>query len=390
MSHPIKLVPSIQHYDWGKIGSSSLVALLTGHSDDERPYAELWLGDHPKAPSRTETGEPLSEILTRDAKSILGEDVIGLHGPHLPFLLKILSIRDVLSIQAHPKKEHARLLRREHPEHYPDENHKPEMGIALTRTEILYGFKSGADLSSALKTYPELLEFLPEETKSKILSGVVDGPELTRTLYTSLIASSPSHRTLVTRSLLQRISSSEDPFDRHLLRFSDQYGEEDVGILSSLLLNHIILEPGEALYIGPNIPHAYVEGDVIECMAASDNVVRAGLTQKFRDEKTLLEMLEYGCGTAQKIVPQLAAGELHYPTPAQEFSISRLKLDAGEISYTTNARPVLLFALEGISTISSPTKGIEIRRGEALLVPAAVGRYTITCNSTDMVRVTVP
>jgi len=390
MSDPIKLVPSIQHYDWGKIGPSSLVALLTGHSNDDRPYAELWLGDHPKAPSLTEAHEPLSEIIKRDARSILGEEVLRLYGSHLPFLLKILSIRDVLSIQAHPTKEHAKLLRREHPEHYPDENHKPEMGIALTRTEILYGFKSTEDLSFTLERYPELLKFVSLETRSQIQSGTMNGPEVTRALYTSLITSSPSHRTLVTRSLLERISGSDAPFDRHLLRFSEQYGEEDVGILSSLLLNHLILEPGEAIYIGPNMPHAYLGGDVIECMAASDNVVRAGLTQKFKDEKTLLAMLDYDCGTAEKIVPHSMNGEIHYPTPAEEFSISRIKLDAGEMSYITNSKPVLLFALEGGTKISSPTTSVEIRKGEALLIPATVGHYVISCTKSDIVRVTVP
>lgn len=77
-----------------------------------------------------------------------------------------------------------------------------------------------------------------------------------------------------------------------VLRLEEQY-PADVGVIAALFLNRVKLTPGEALFLGPNEPHAYICGECIESMATSDNVVRAGLTPKLRDVQTLCSMLTY-------------------------------------------------------------------------------------------------
>ena len=146
--HPLR--GTVQPYAWGMVGSSSLVAQLASKSSSivsTQPYAEYWMGTHPKGESHLLGQKPTS------LKSYLGGD--------LPFLFKVLSVETALSIQAHPNKEHARVLHKQNPKEYPDDNHKPEMAIALTEFECLCAFRP----------YKEIVAFLQQYEQLRILCG---------------------------------------------------------------------------------------------------------------------------------------------------------------------------------------------------------------------------
>jgi len=174
-----KIIPTIQQYDWGKLGSSSKVAVfaqsagLSGFRVDEtKPYAELWMGTHPKSPSLiSASGESLASYLSKNP-SLIGEKVIqkfGADDGNLPFLFKVLAIEKALSIQSHPDKETARKLHEQQPDIYKDPNHKPEMALAITPFTALCGFLPPMRIAAYLRV-PELAALIPQDICNHFLA----------------------------------------------------------------------------------------------------------------------------------------------------------------------------------------------------------------------------
>ncbi|CAF2646215.1 unnamed protein product [Rotaria sp. Silwood2] len=287
--HPIR--GTVQPYAWGMIGCSSLVAQLASKSSSiisTQPYAEYWMGTHPKGESYLLDNNQIS------LKSYLNID--------LPFLFKILSVETALSIQAHPNKEHAKILHKQNPKEYPDDNHKPEMAIALTKFECLCGFRSYNEINEFIQKYEQLQilcgKNLSEQFSNAISSNVECSIQqsLLKQLYSNLMQTSSTIISKCVNAHLEFISSTLDSNIElsHLFeRLNKQYPGGDVGLFSIYFFNYITLNPGEAILLKANIPHAYIHGQCIECMACSDNVVRAGLTPKFKDISTLIDMLDY-------------------------------------------------------------------------------------------------
>lgn len=111
-----------------------------------------------------------------------------------------------------------------------------------------------------------------------------------------------------------------------------EFYENDVGIIFGFLLNDFVLQPGESLVLGPNEPHAYIRGEAIECVAASDNVVRGGLTPKFKDSATLIEMLTY---STEDVEPSKGTTSEHefckhivYNSGFKEFNVHKIVFPA--------------------------------------------------------------
>ncbi len=153
------LSPSVKNYPWGRLGKSSLVAelsLLPDAISEVTPYAELWMGSHPSDPSSIlPEGPLLLEYIQANPKS-LGERVLAKYGPQLPFLFKVLSVEKALSIQAHPDKSLAGILHKRDPANYPDDNHKPELALAVSQFEVLCGFRSLEEIERLVKgKYPQ-------------------------------------------------------------------------------------------------------------------------------------------------------------------------------------------------------------------------------------------
>lgn len=320
-----RLDAGYQQYDWGKIGSSSAVAQYAAHSDpsiqiqEDKPYAELWMGTHHKVPSYNhDTKQSLRDLIAADPIGMLGQDIVEKFQStkELPFLFKILSIEKVLSIQAHPDKELAKKLHLADPQNYPDDNHKPEMAIAVTDFEGFCGFKPLEEITDELKRIPELRNVVGDEVSEQFINGikpdaVVASEEdktnrkLLQAVFGKVMNASEQEIVQNARALIQRAKTSPSDFNKNtlpelLIRLNEQF-PDDIGLFcGGLLLNHCTLKAGEAIFLRAKDPHAYISGDIIECMAASDNVVRAGFTPKFKDVKNLVEMLTYTYDSVEK------------------------------------------------------------------------------------------
>ncbi|KAJ1967671.1 hypothetical protein H4R35_006642 [Dimargaris xerosporica] len=325
----VRLECPSQNYAWGKVGRDSLVAQLTAANgvaiDEGQPYAELWMGTHPNAPARlwngdmAQTGELLTDYLQRHGPAnLLGQDVCARFDGALPFLFKVLSVAKALSIQAHPDKALAERLHRDFPDRYKDPNHKPEMAVALTRFEALCGFRDLSTILRFCQQFPPLGALVGSEHQRMLEQAVAlatsaadaaqhhaFSKQALRGVFHHLMTRSAEAVTSCLQQLLAiptlespQMSASDTDLFHLLARLNDQF-PGDVGCLCVFFLNYLTLNPGQALFLGANEPHAYLSGDIIECMATSDNVVRAGLTPKFKDVEVLVEMLTYDYGEAQ-------------------------------------------------------------------------------------------
>ncbi|KAK1439097.1 hypothetical protein QVD17_04912 [Tagetes erecta] len=321
---------------------------------------------------------------------VLGDVVVHKWGVDLPFLLKILSVGRSLSIQAHPDKELAGFLHKLQPNVYKDANHKPEMALALTEFEALCGFISSEELDDVLETFPEFKELVGNAYTNPILTidkhnGEVKEESVLSLIFTKLMSVEREVISKALSKLINRISRENEI--RHLtskeelvLKLEKQY-PNDVGVLAALLLNLVKLEPGDGLYIAANEPHAYLNGECIECMAASDNVVRAGLTPKYIDVKTLCSMLTYKQGLPEilKGVP-LNQYVRRYTPPFEEFEVDQCVLDQGASAvFPAVQGPSVFVVILGEGKMLASSCEELVSEGAALFAPAE----TEVCVSTD-------
>ncbi|XP_037089240.1 mannose-6-phosphate isomerase-like [Pollicipes pollicipes] len=375
-----------QTYHWGRRGSESTVAQLAAAAqglavDEASPYAELWMGTHPSGPSvLAKSGQQLADWI-RQNPSALGEKVLQKFGQRLPYLFKVLSVNMALSIQAHPSKEHAEELHRARPDLYKDDNHKPEMALALTPFEALCGFRPLEQIQRFLTVVPELATVVGADAAGRLLAASPADPQARchlRDCFRALMTREPAEvarhvEALAARLRAQGDSPSQDVPSELLLRLNGQF-PGDVGCFCALFLNHLTLQPGEALFLGPNEPHAYLLGDCVELMACSDNVVRAGLTPKFKDVPTLVDMLTYKCAPPEQ---QLFAptgtegpGVVLFDPPVPDFTLAKIQFrpvvpDTGYTLPTRDSASLLL-----VVSGSGRCGDAAVRRGTVLFVPA--------------------
>lgn len=335
----LQLECSYAQYDWGKLGSQSLCARYAHAAnpsvdvDEKKPFAELWMGTHPKMPAHVLGSDIDLREVVKAEPAVLGNEVIGKFGSgELPFLFKVLSIRKPLSIQAHPDKELGRILYARDPKNYPDDNHKPEMAIALTDFEGFCGFRPPAEIAHFLKTVPEFSELVGSDIKEQFLAEYSSNPKhALRTLFGAVMEAPQTRVSELASKLVAHAESGDFP-DKDVAELLVRVNKEfpgDVGLFcGGLMLNYCRLKPGEAMFLRAKDPHAYISGDIIECMAASDNVVRAGFTPKFKDVPTLINMLTYASGGAedQKMTtssfPRFKGGTARlFDPPIEEFAV---------------------------------------------------------------------
>ncbi|ORX56561.1 hypothetical protein BCR36DRAFT_580872 [Piromyces finnis] len=394
-----QIVPKVQNYAWGKIGTNSKVAELISNAypeisiDSEQKYAELWMGTHPNGPSiKKETGESLKKIISAHP-DLISQGISNKYEGDLPFLFKVLSIRTALSIQAHPDKKLAEYLYQNFPDKYKDDNHKPEMAIALTPFECVCGFRPLKDIEQNINNYPEIINVIGkkvyEDFKSIIDDDKIVSPfdverkkNILKNVYKSLMEQDHDIIKTNLEKLINRIKTT-DPNPKRgtlnevIIRIESQY-PGDVGVFSIFLLNFISLKPGEGLYLAANEPHAYISGDCIECMAASDNVVRAGLTPKFKDVETLIDMLTYTSISADNQIisgsPYLQSkSTVLYNPPIEEFSILCTKLSPKTVkseNFDGIMGPSIVLVTEGHGHIIYDEKMLDACKGSIFFVGA--------------------
>ncbi|HUT21654.1 MAG TPA: mannose-6-phosphate isomerase, class I [Anaerolineae bacterium] len=403
---PYRLENRIQHYAWGTKGDEAYIPRLLGiEPEPGLPYAELWMGAHPNAPSRvcTDGGSvSLRQLIEQYPAEVLGPEVSEAFAGTLPFLFKILSAAEALSIQAHPNMEQAAALHVRDPEHYPDPNHKPELAIALNALTALMGFRPYGGILAALGRYPELACFLGEDTCARLHEGKGDPPDVQRRLvhemFGVLVARSSAYdQELDTQldALARRLGSATSQLreeEELFLELRGRYEGPDVGLFAVLLLNVLHLEEGQGVYIGPGIPHAYLRGNIVECMANSDNVVRVGLTLKYRDAETLIEILNDQLGPVPVLQGPAALRDVVYRTPACEFQVSRWRLAPGhEQRAALHERPEILLVLSGEVCVSWARGEETFRQGQSMLLPACLQGATVKAiRTTTVFRAEVP
>lgn len=407
MSVLIKLDAGFQNYAWGKPAKESFVARMKGLSDDTsgKMYAELWVGTHASCPSSVR-GEPrqlLSEFLKdpANAKKFISPAhfASSFKGVEVPYLLKILSINTALSIQAHPNKALAEKLHASNPDKYKDPNHKPELICALTPMEALCCFRSLQEIAGFLKKIEPLAKLLcGQEALSNLLTATSfppqDGAEeraVLKTLLRTIYAVPPAECTAALRQHLAHVQASAScKEDEVFARVYSQY-TDDVGCWMVYILNYVQMQPGQALFLSDSEPHAYISGEGVEIMACSDNVVRAGLTPKWKDVGTLVEMLKYstsGLSSARhecKTDENEAHWQVQYyqpPAEFQDFSIYRMQYNHEEGNGSTSVQLPTIglgFCVEGEAKVN----GSVVHAGDVFAVPygtfrcEAVGRRAL-------------
>ncbi|MGW5130152.1 mannose-6-phosphate isomerase, class I [Streptomyces sp. NPDC004135] len=356
-----RLDNTIRPYAWG---SPTAIPQLLGVEPTGEPQAEMWMGAHPGAPSRTERGT-LVEVIDTDPDKELGPAAVAKFGPRLPFLLKILAAGAPLSLQVHPdlaqaQEGYADEERRGIPvdaphRNYKDANHKPELICALTAFDGLCGFRAPLEAAAllddlgvdSLKPYVDLLHAHPEDAALReVLTAILtaDREEMARTVEEAAAA-------------CDRLGGAYAPYADIAHHYPG-----DPGVIAAMLLNHVRLQPGEALYLGAGVPHAYLSGLGVEIMANSDNVLRCGLTPKHVDVPELLRIVRFHAADPGVLRPEATLdGEEVYETPIDEFRLSRYVLpEAGTTHDLTRPTPQILLCTAGT-----------VRAGDHDLTPGA-------------------
>ncbi|MDX9955510.1 MAG: mannose-6-phosphate isomerase, class I [Anaerolineae bacterium] len=387
---PYRMHNSIRHYSWGSRGAEAFIPRLLGlPAEPGQAYAELWIGAHPSAPSQVVlNGERISlaTLIASDPAAILGTGVARRFNHQLPFLFKVLSAAEPLSIQTHPDKAQAQRLHARDPEHYPDANHKPEIALALDRLTALAGLKSAEDLHTTLSCYPEIAGFIQR-------SGA--DPQRTFTALIRRALAAPQALSVAVQQLAERLERAPAPrteVETLFLALHPVYGDGDVGLFALFLLNLVHLETGEGLYVPAGVPHAYLNGNIVECMANSDNVIRVGLTPKFKDAEALLEVLAPDSGPLPVLHPEPELPEMCYITPAEEFELRRLDLEAGaQIEMPDRASVEVYLLTEGRVDVSWSGGMEHYIPGESFLIPACLPEWQVTARErTTLFKVSVP
>ncbi|MGI5426260.1 mannose-6-phosphate isomerase, class I [Streptomyces sp. CA-179760] len=343
-----RLDNTIRPYAWG---SPTAIPNLLGVEPTGEPQAEMWMGAHPGAPSRTGRGT-LVEVVDAAPEKELGPAAVAKFGARLPFLLKILAAGAPLSLQVHPdlaqaKEGYADEERRGIPvdaphRNYKDANHKPELICALTEFDGLCGFRDPLEAAGllddlgvdSLKPYVDLLHAHPEDAALReVLTAILtaDPDEMSRTVTEAAAA-------------CDRLGGAYAPYADIAHHYPG-----DPGVIAAMLLNHVRLQPGEALYLGAGVPHAYLQGLGVEIMANSDNVLRCGLTPKHVDVPELLRIVHFRAGDPGVLRPEASPdGEEVYETPIDEFRLSRYVLpEAGATHDLTRPTPQILLCTAG-------------------------------------------
>ena len=369
------------------------------------------MGTHPSNPSKDlATGRTLLDLV-QDNQALLAPSVAARYGNTVPFLFKVLSVNKALSIQAHPNKKLAEQLHARDPKNYPDDNHKPEMAIAITPFEGLCGFRPVDEIAHFLDAVPALRQLVGEDAASEFAKVVGDtkdddseqaverNKKLLQRIFGALMSSSEADMAAAAKVLVESAASAGADFAgggveatsgstlaELVGRLHGQFGA-DYGLFVLFFLNFVTLQPGEALFLQADDIHAYVSGDIVECMASSDNVVRAGFTPKFKDVDTLVNMLTYKYAPIddQKMLPRdypyatlnragYSSGSTVtlYDPPIDEFSVvqTALRGNGAKATFDPVDGPSIVICTAGKGKISVGPTVQEIKEGYVFFVGA--------------------
>jgi mannose-6-phosphate isomerase len=366
---PFQLFNKIQHYEWGTMNDAAFIPKLLGEPVvPDTPYAELWIGTHPKASSEmifNGQNVSLGEVIKQFPIEMLGSYTAAKFNNSLPYLFKVLSARKALSIQTHPNKEQAVKLHARDSVNYPDANHKPEIAIALDNLSALCGFLPKNIISENFTKYPEICAFAG--------CNIEEDPEV---VYKAIMMQHDSRDGIASalNAISKRIQEQPDSeeAEKEFLRQFEIFGA-DIGLFSFFFFNYVTLLEGQGIFTDAGVPHAYIHGNIVECMANSDNVVRAGLTGKFTDVSTLLDILRFDFTHVKVLLPNIAGEKSYYNPGAEEFSLVFLKtFESFEEVLESDDKPRLILIVAGSIEITCGSQKSVYHQGESIFLPASL------------------
>ena len=334
------------------------------------------MGAHPKSSSQVQgpDGHPvaLRDVIEHDKSALLGDAVAKRFG-ELPFLFKVLCAAQPLSIQVHPNKHNSEIgFAKENAagipmdaaeRNYKDPNHKPELVFALTPFLAMNAFREFSDIVALLQpvagAHPAIAHFLQEP-----------GAERLSYLFASLLNMQDQEKTHALAILKSALNSQQGEPWQTIRLIADVY-PNDSGLFSPLLLNVVKLNPGEAMFLFAETPHAYLQGVALEVMANSDNVLRAGLTPKYIDIPELVANVKFVAKPANQLLttPVKTGGELDFPIPVDDFAFSLHELSAGEAVISQHSAAIL-FCIEGEALLSKGDQRLVLKPGESAFISA--------------------
>jgi mannose-6-phosphate isomerase len=391
-----KLKGVVQHYSWG--GYDFIPGLLNIENKDRKPYAEYWMGAHHNYPSLIVNGKEmaLSEFIANNSPEVLGSTVADKF-TSLPYLFKVLDVRQMLSIQVHPSKEAAEISFEEEDKigiavnapnrNYKDKNHKPELMVALSDFWLLHGFKTETDLLKILETKEEFL-FLKQLFQGKGYQGLyeeimlMEQEKVNEILHPVIKKILPAYNI----GLLQK--DNEDFWAAKAAIDFCRNDNYDRGIISIYIFNLVHLKKGQAIFQPAGLPHAYLEGQNVEIMANSDNVLRAGLTDKHIDVPELLKHVKFE-PTIPKILNPSSKHRI-FSSPAEEFEMQQYYLQEGEVLNISTRTAETFLVLDGSLQVKASNKESVFQKGECLFVIANTTLEMKALSQVNLFRVTVP
>ncbi|MCR1160645.1 MULTISPECIES: mannose-6-phosphate isomerase, class I [Micrococcaceae] len=380
----------LRPYVWG---STTAIADLLGRPASGGPEAELWIGAHPDSPSTAihpnGVTEPLDALIASNPRHFLGSESLEAFGPRLPFLTKILAAEQPLSLQVHPSLEQARegyarenaagLPADSAERNYRDDNHKPELIFALTPFRALCGFRSAASARQVFEHLAACMDSAAMDVPD-IITGVIadlgqsEEPAALKAAFTRLIEGGRKvSEAVVEVEAVLRSGAPKEPHEDVLGALLDinEAFPGDPGVLISLLLNLVSLEPGEVVYLPAGNVHAYLHGLGVEVMASSDNVLRGGLTPKHVDVPELLKTVRFeALGVPRVEASGTEFGQELYRPPFTEFQLQRIELAPGaEPVPLAQTGPAVVVVVSGEVLLDSPKSDLQLQRGGAAFIP---------------------
>lgn len=390
-----KLNGSLMKYHWG---DPDLIPNIVGIPTTGEPVAELWMGAHSKAPSEW-NDQPLNLALRQNSPFFFNNN----YRRRLSYLFKLLAVKEPLSIQLHPDKEKAKIgFDNEQKEEVPlncatrvylDDNHKPELAVALTSFEAKCGFR---EIERTKLLFEELSQTIDNSTFDA-LHNILKQSTNEEAIYKSAMEFLLELEEPTCSEIVQSVVSSCEVIDTEQHQFANainwtltfqQYYPGDIGIIVALLLNHISVKEGGGLFLPHGQVHAYLSGEIIELMANSDNVIRCGLTSKHKDTKELLNIADFKSYLPP--VETFDSAHFQYQTPIEDFSLWRHQFTPEENEYTTQpSAPEILFVTSGNTTISwGDDHKLQASKGEQILIAGSTQEYNISSEDALIWRAT--
>ncbi|MBK0000711.1 mannose-6-phosphate isomerase [Erwinia sp. S38] len=376
-----KLINSLQNYAWGS--KTALTELYGIENPSQQPMAELWMGAHPKSSSQIivdNAPRSLRDVIAEDKTGLLGEAVTRRFN-ELPFLFKVLCADQPLSIQVHPSKSAAvEGFARENAagipidaanRNYKDDNHKPELVYALTPFQAINGFRPLKEIAALL---------LPVSTAHPAIEKFIHAPDAANLsdLFASLLSMEGEVKARALDILREQLNANAGEPWQTISSIAEVY-PDDSGLFSPLLLNVIELQPGQAMFLFAETPHAYLNGVALEIMANSDNVLRAGLTPKYIDIPELLANLKFVEKPADTLltVPVQQGNTQTFPIPVEDFAFAIHTLSAEPLSVEQQSAAII-FCIEGEAVLDNGKQQLTLKPGESAFIAASESPITLS------------